>query len=161
MTSCKDAAPTASSDRPALSPIVVTSARCTKYGSLLFAFLHRVRLAGKFASSIEQGHDARSAISAAVNFDRTMPSPMTIVFTSWGRTGKAARTLSTISARLAARGTAALDVEQFLLIGRLARPHLPQFVDRVDIGNNGVMTRALQPVECYLPRPLAEAFLID
>jgi len=48
-------------------------------------------------------------------------------------------------ARLAARGTAALDVEQFLLIGRQARPHLPQFVDRVDIGNNGVMTRALQP----------------
>jgi hypothetical protein len=29
-------------------------------------------------------------------------------------------------ARLAARGTAALDVEQFLLIGRQTRPHLPQ-----------------------------------
>ena len=38
-----------------------------------------------------------------------------------------------------ARGTAALDVEQFLLIGRQVKPHLPQFVDRVDIGNNGVM----------------------
>ena len=38
------------------------------------------------------------------------------------------------------------------------RPHLPQFVDRVDIGNNGVMTCALQPLEF---KPLAEAFLID
>ena len=75
--------------------------------------------------------------------------------------GKRHGILSTISARLAARGTAALDVEQCLLIRRLARPHLPQFVDRVDIGNNGVMTRALQPLECYLPKPLAEAFLID
>jgi hypothetical protein len=40
------------------------------------------------------------------------------------------------------RGTAALDVEQLLLIGRQVKPLVPQFVDRVDIGNNGVMTRA-------------------
>ena len=33
-----------------------------------------------------------------------------------------------------ARGTAALDVEQFLLIGRQVRPHVPQFVDHVDMG---------------------------
>lgn len=37
----------------------------------------------------------------------------------------------------------------------------PAIVDRVDIGNNGVITRALQPLECHLPKPLAEAFLID
>lgn len=60
---------------------------------------------------------------------------------------------STVHASL--RGTAALDVEQFLLIGRQARPHLPQFVDRVDMGNNGVMTRALQPLECYLPKAVS------
>ena len=38
------------------------------------------------------------------------------------------------------------DVEQFLLVGRQARPDLPQLVDRVDVGNDGVMARALQPL---------------
>ena len=37
------------------------------------------------------------------------------------------------------------DVEQFFLIGRQTRPYLPQFVDRVDVGNNGVMARASSP----------------
>jgi len=49
------------------------------------------------------------------------------------------------------RGTAALDVEQLLLIGRQVKPHVPQFVDRVDIGNNGVMPRALQPLSAIYP----------
>ena len=31
------------------------------------------------------------------------------------------------------------DVEQFFLIGRQARPHLRPFINRVDVGNNGVM----------------------
>ena len=38
------------------------------------------------------------------------------------------------------------DVEQFFLIGRQARPNLPQFVDRVDVGNDSVMARTLQPL---------------
>jgi hypothetical protein len=36
------------------------------------------------------------------------------------------------------------DVEQFFLIGRQARPHLAQFVDRVDVGNDSMMARTLQ-----------------
>ena len=38
------------------------------------------------------------------------------------------------------------DVEQFLLVRRQTRPDLRQFVDRVDVGNDGVMARALQPL---------------
>ena len=34
------------------------------------------------------------------------------------------------------------DVEQFLLVGRKPRPHLTQIIDRVDVGNDGVMARA-------------------
>ena len=36
------------------------------------------------------------------------------------------------------------DVEQFLLVDRKTRPDLPQVVDRVDVGNDGVMAGALE-----------------
>ena len=36
------------------------------------------------------------------------------------------------------------DVEQFLLVRRQTRPDLLQLVDRIDVGNNGVMARTLQ-----------------
>ena len=38
------------------------------------------------------------------------------------------------------------DVEQLLLVDREARPDLPQIVDRVDVGNDGVMARPCQPL---------------
>ena len=38
------------------------------------------------------------------------------------------------------------NVEQVFLVGRQARPYLPQFVDRVDVGNDSVMARTLQPL---------------
>src|SRR5215469_12369575 len=38
------------------------------------------------------------------------------------------------------------DVEQLLLIDRKARPDLAQVVDRVDVGNDGVMARPFQPL---------------
>src|SRR6516164_5929197 len=38
------------------------------------------------------------------------------------------------------------DVEEFFLVERKARPDLPQVVDRVDVGNDGVMARTLQPL---------------
>ena len=37
------------------------------------------------------------------------------------------------------------DIEQFFLVGREARPHFPQFVDRVDVGNDGVMAAPSSP----------------
>ena len=38
------------------------------------------------------------------------------------------------------------DVKQFFLVRRQTRPDLPQVVDRIDVGNDGVMARALQPL---------------
>src|SRR5208283_1941925 len=38
------------------------------------------------------------------------------------------------------------DVEQLLLVDRKAGPDLSQFIDRVDIGNDGVMARTFQPL---------------
>src|SRR5262249_4868616 len=38
------------------------------------------------------------------------------------------------------------DVEQLLFIGRKARPDLAQVVDRVDVGNDGVVARPFQPL---------------
>ena len=37
-------------------------------------------------------------------------------------------------------------VEQLLLIGRQTRPDFRQRIDRIDVGNDGVMARALQPL---------------
>ena len=38
------------------------------------------------------------------------------------------------------------DVEQLLLVDRKAGPDLSQFIDRVDVGNDGVMARSFQPL---------------
>jgi hypothetical protein len=38
-------------------------------------------------------------------------------------------------------------VEQFLLVDRKTRPGLPQVVDRVDVGNDGVMAGALKSLD--------------
>src|SRR6266403_524490 len=38
------------------------------------------------------------------------------------------------------------DVEPLLFVDRKARPDLSQVVDRVDIGNDGVMARTFQPL---------------
>src|ERR1700731_1351729 len=38
------------------------------------------------------------------------------------------------------------DIEQLLLVDRKAGPDLSQFIDRVDVGNDGVMARSFQPL---------------
>src|SRR5438309_8774926 len=43
------------------------------------------------------------------------------------------------------------DVEQLLLVDRKAGPDLSQFIDRVDVGNDGVMARSFQPLVVELP----------